>query len=366
MKNLFILVATLVLCSLLGELGLRLVVDEVNFLKPELMDHPELRHAIVPGSGGHDEWGFRNRHVPDEVEVVAIGDSQTYGTSVPSDQSWPTLIGQLTKLTVYNMAVGGYGPPDYQYLLNNKAKLLKPCLVFVGFYFGNDLPRSYQHATKSKSSSIPHEDYRSGKFLSDLRTWLSRNSLTYQMAKASGGEFIEFLRFHEPRQRTDEKIYRVATENWQTILEPGARFEAVDQSRESNRIGLSASLEIFDQIQDDCKKMNSRCVFVLIPTKLSVYWPAVGETLSDAGQRDVRAVIDEEAKVRRVVTGHLSMRKSEFVDPVEALQAAAQEDALYPSHAGGHMNARGNEVLAAEILDQVEMPRACPNRGDDK
>ena len=134
-KNLGILVSTMILCAILGEVCLRFIVDEVNFLKPETTAHPVLRHVIVPGSGGHDEWGFRNLEVPEEVQIVAIGDSQTYGTSAPASESWPAWLGKLSNNTVYNMGVGGYGPPQYRYLLNVKAKLLKPNLVFIGFYF---------------------------------------------------------------------------------------------------------------------------------------------------------------------------------------------------------------------------------------
>ncbi len=117
-KNLLALFSTLFLCAILGEVFLRFVVDEVNFLKPDMMAHPVLRHAISPGSGGHDDWGFRNPIVPGNVQIVAIGDSQTYGTSAPASKSWPARLGRLSMMTVYNMAVGGYGPPDYRYLLN--------------------------------------------------------------------------------------------------------------------------------------------------------------------------------------------------------------------------------------------------------
>lgn len=351
-KNLIVLVSTFFLCAILAETGLRFVVDEVNFLKPELMAHPELRHAIVPGSGGHDEWGFRNVSVPEDAQVVAIGDSQTYGTSVPANESWPAWLGRLSNTTIYNMAVGGYGPPDYRYLLNSKAKLLNPSIVIIGFYFGNDLPRSYQFAKNLEVNSVLTKR-RSGRMFQDLRLWLSHNSLIYQMSKAFGGELIELLRFYEPRWNSGSQGYPLITDKWRTILNPDQRFAALDQSKEANRIGLSKSMEILNEIQGDCRKIMAQCVFVLIPTKLTVYWPIAREILSGEGYHRVHAEVREEAKVRQMMLGHLKNRGIEVVDPTEALQDAALIDSLYPSHAGGHMNARGNEVLATEIFTKL-------------
>ena len=106
--------------------------------------------------------------------------------------------------------------------------------------------------------------------------------------------------------------------------------------------------------------MTTRCVFVLIPTKLTVYWPTAREILSGDGYQNVRKEVEEEAKVRRVVSAFLKNHGIEFVDPTEALQAAARADSLYPSNLDGHLNARGNEVLAAEIFDKTGPSWSCP------
>ena len=48
----------------------------------------------------HNGNGFRNTGIPDRADVVVIGDSQTYGTSVAFDQAWPQQI-------VRSSSVGG-------------------------------------------------------------------------------------------------------------------------------------------------------------------------------------------------------------------------------------------------------------------
>ncbi len=54
---------------------------------------------------------------------------------------------------------------------------------------------------------------------------------------------------------------------------------------------------ILDEVHDDCERMNTRCVIVLIPSKLTVYWPIAFKILSGEGYQCIHAAIEEEAKV---------------------------------------------------------------------
>src|SRR5262245_53910919 len=49
-----------------------------------------------PNFPEHDANGFRNVVVPDTADVVAIGDSHTYGERVAFDQAWPRVLERLT------------------------------------------------------------------------------------------------------------------------------------------------------------------------------------------------------------------------------------------------------------------------------
>ena len=109
-----------------------------------------LDHVIKPGSGGHDAWGFRNKTVPASTNIVAIGDSQTYGASAAAKDSWPSTLQRISKLSVYNLALGGYGPVQYFHLLTTYATKLKPKIIIVGFYFGNDLLETYRIVHNNK------------------------------------------------------------------------------------------------------------------------------------------------------------------------------------------------------------------------
>ncbi len=84
-----------------------------------------------------DEHGFRNNTLP-SIEVVALGDSHTYGFNVSSDNAWPKLLARKIEKNVYNFGIGGYGILQYQYLLNKSIEL-NPEVILLGLYLPNDL-----------------------------------------------------------------------------------------------------------------------------------------------------------------------------------------------------------------------------------
>jgi hypothetical protein len=129
-----------------SEAALRVIEKSSAAMRtPTLVPDPRLGIRIVPNSVGHDANGFRNPTVPSQVDVVAIGDSQTWGVNVNAVDAWPQQLARLSGRSVYNMAVGGYGPDQYM-VLSEQAQLLKPKTIIVGLYLGNDLYDAYASA----------------------------------------------------------------------------------------------------------------------------------------------------------------------------------------------------------------------------
>jgi hypothetical protein len=104
---------------------------------PEVSD-PVLGLRLNPEFPDHDKAGFRNTSVLESAYFVALGDSQTYGTWVRSEEAWPHQLSELSKESVYNMGVPGYGPIQ-SLALTNQAMSLHPRRVVEAFYAGNDL-----------------------------------------------------------------------------------------------------------------------------------------------------------------------------------------------------------------------------------
>ncbi|MEE8298083.1 MAG: hypothetical protein V3R67_01760, partial [Thermodesulfobacteriota bacterium] len=142
LRNFLIIFFTVIIALLVVEGLSRLFFDPIDFLKPKTVSDEVLRYKIEPNSGAHDSWGFRNKSVPETADIVAVGDSHTYGISATASNSWPSALGRILGKETYNLSLGGYGPVEYLYLMEEKALKLNPELIIVGFYLGNDLKDS--------------------------------------------------------------------------------------------------------------------------------------------------------------------------------------------------------------------------------
>jgi hypothetical protein len=69
---------------------------------------------------------------------VVLGDSQTHGNNASREKAWPQQLAAYTGSSTYQMAYGGWGPPQYRALVDD-ALALKPKIVIVALYAGNDL-----------------------------------------------------------------------------------------------------------------------------------------------------------------------------------------------------------------------------------
>ena len=154
---------TLIAMELMLQVASRIFprVEAVLF-PPQFRAGPDLSDAELGVRGNpqfpeHDANGFRNRGVPDTTDIVAIGDSHTYGTDVAFDQAWPRVLEKLTSCRVYSMAFGGYGPLQYA-ILAKRALGYKPRLILVGIYFGNDFYDNWQMYLRTPSKyPVPTE-----------------------------------------------------------------------------------------------------------------------------------------------------------------------------------------------------------------
>jgi hypothetical protein len=139
--NIALLLSSSAFALLLCELIVRLILNPVDYLSPVLV-RDEILGIRLPGkSGGHDNWGFRNAKVPETAEIVALGDSHSYGNTVKMNEASPKVLARLTGKDLDNLAMGGYGPNQYYYLLQTKAFGLKPAMIICGLYMGDlDMP----------------------------------------------------------------------------------------------------------------------------------------------------------------------------------------------------------------------------------
>ncbi len=122
--------------------------------------HPELPHVHAAGFSGRwdgtwyeiDSRGLRGPEIADEpasneVRVVAVGDSCTFGKGVREQDTWPRQLEALLDehlapdrdAVVANLGTNGFSGKDYLRMVELRGLALQPDLVLVGYNL-NDFP----------------------------------------------------------------------------------------------------------------------------------------------------------------------------------------------------------------------------------
>ena len=361
-----LLLGSLAVGLAVGEGVTRLVVDRVDYLMADPVFDSVLGARLPPHTSGHDAWGFRNHAVPEEADVVTIGDSQTYGVGAPGPRAWPVQLGRLTGRRVYSAALGGYSPIQYRELLQRYALPLHPSVVVVGFYLGNDLWEAHRtvyalpHWAALRRPGLPlvHDDGEGQgpdpRFLGSLRNWLAHHSVLYRMATASLlGGLAQRAELAASAGRIDVVVFAPGNGVPSTAFTPAYRLRTVDLDSASIREGLRLSLERLALMAEECRAAGVTLVVALIPTKERVYQPWIEADSVLRQDSTMRRLFREEAEAARQVRAALDRVHVTSVDLVPALRGALRHEAVYPPNQDGHPNAAGQAAIAGAVAAVV-------------
>ncbi|MEK7583063.1 MAG: SGNH/GDSL hydrolase family protein [Patescibacteria group bacterium] len=362
-----------------------LVMGEVlarNFLVLEKFISDPILERRGSTAFGHDKNGFRNSSIYSVASIVAIGDSQTYGDNAKMEESWPHVLSQLSSKIVYQMAFGGYGPPQYSYLFD-KALEFHPDLVIVATFPGNDLRdaandiyfgeywkelRRENFMPQWQRSSVTNPDAnlilqygaenKSFKLIFlKFRNWIYGNSKLYVFLGKSTRILRERLGLAQTLEERDQSAFQwaqshleagVAFErgNISTILAPQLRIDTIDLDNPNAQEGFRLTKELFTSIRDRAEG-KTKLVFVYIPTKEFVY-----SHISD--QEELKRFYAAESRLRDAFLKFCDSIKTTCIDTTGNLVAALEQDIPIVSlGTDGHYNAGGYAVIAKTIYNEL-------------
>ncbi len=375
-------VAALVVAALLlalTEVALRLALPASDFLTPQLLEHPQLGLVIRPHQQGHDAQGFRNAAVA-PTDIVAVGDSFTYGYNASRGGSWPGQLETLLGKPVYNAGLGGFGPLQYLHVTENVLPALKPKLEVVALYTGNDIMDAYNltqvrphwfswrqsKRTEGALTQLDREGQRdfdtaqAQRFMGPLRDWLAEHSMSYSVLRATVLTPLASAaaaRKATPRPPedfmpwTDTRHPAVST-----VFSARLRLMSMDPAIAEVEEGFQISSRAFEAIQRSARAQGHPLLFVTIPTKELVYCKALkaaGTPLPAAHEQLCKV----EPQVIQRLTDMLHKQGLRVVDTTAALEAAvAQGQQLYQRNDDGHPVAEGYKVIAKVIAQAVATP----------
>lgn len=370
-KKLFVNCVVMLLSACVGlflcELLARVALNPSDYLSVDMVGDPILGAVPSPHSdAGFDAWGFRNKKVPETADMVAVGDSHTFGNTARMVDSWPYVLGQLTNLHVYNMGMGGYGPNQYFYLSTTKAFQLKPRVVLWGLYMGDDFENAYSitygldhwtylrqlPAQKANANIWDPPAARPG-LTKNIRIWLSRHSVLYQIvfhASLSGRVQGEL------QIRNAAKLYPgvassliIPDKNILEAFRPEAMLTRLDQNNPDILEGMRITFALMQQMDDLCRKNNAQFVVVIIPTKEMVFSKYLEHNPNIALSNVFDNLLVNEREARQKLLTFLNSSNIAYVDTLPALSGSVEHQLYARTAADMHPGKNGYHVIAEAV-----------------
>jgi hypothetical protein len=381
-------------------LGCEIVLKVATAISPRaayLLTPPEKRWRIAdsrlgfrlsPFYPGNDWRGYRNPGIPDSVDVLAIGDSFTYGYGAEPEYSWPRQLEKLTGRTVYNAGVPGYGPCEYRLVLDELLRL-RPRFVMLAILTGNDLSNAYVSAYEEKRCSefrtknpsllaqLSRLDQDSTLMelavargwettappqaplgLVRLRVWLSNNSALYGLVRE-----LRFLlettkmqhhdRFAEDAARPGRVVFAGPSPPRTVFKNPEVFMLAVNLADPRIREGLRITQSILLDIQAALRARRIGFGVMIVMDKPAVYAPVLAEKQTTVPPAFFKLGALEE-NMADSLSGFMREHSIPSINVASALRASLRSGvAVYPEWDDHHNNAAGYGVIAAVAAAQL-------------
>jgi len=376
--NVGVLAASAVLGLLACELASRLILNPADYLNVGMVRDPVYGAIPSPTArAGFDALGFRNRQVPKTADIVAIGDSQTYGNAATMDDSWPYALGRMIGRHVYNMGLGGYGPNQYLELLKTKALGLRPRMIICGLSVTDDFDNAYHltygleywaYLRKLPDVKVDFDRWddldadRAPSWSRRIRVWLSQHSVVYQLAFHTGlGDRLK----GKVQISNAEQIYpglatvlTVPERHIEEAFQPVGNLHGLDQDRQSVREGMRITFEILREMDEICRQNHIQFVVVVIPTKEMVFSQYLEHNPHIALSDVVDKLIHDQRIALDKTFQFLRDSNIEFINPLPTLQKAAGPGLFARSAGDMHPNKNGYRMIAQAVADGLKQQEA--------
>jgi lysophospholipase L1-like esterase len=368
---------------LVTEFGLRLAErrglgDRAMQAEPDAL----LGHRVAAEAYGHDANGFRNDTVPAHTDIVALGDSQTWGVNAIRSTAWPQALERRSRRTVYNMGLGGYGPVQY-WVLTDKATQLSPKIIVIGLYFGNDMYDAYSIAYHNDAYASLRQSDAADKLLPDAvepraaALWDELQNYHNNYGRSSSG-WSYWLRGHSAigRLLTRTGLWDGNVDVWyeigaawaqaypdqgaaykdnysRTVLAPAYRLTALDLDEVRIVEGVRLTKDLLRRIKRKTDQEKVKLLVLYIPTKEMVYAEAVQNSQGQL-KGSYAKLTGMEARIATEITSFCDQEGIEHVDALPQLrEAVRQNKQIYPSDTESHPNAQGYSVLASTVNEAL-------------
>jgi len=318
--------------------------------------HPDIGYLLKPAVSGvlwgcdfraafhTDSHGFRNPWPwPEKAEIIAVGDSLTFGFGVKDEEASPSVLARaLPRSRVLNLGLMGACPEQYLRLYETFGAKMRPRVLLVGVFLGNDFHEApgFDRWLKSKAggnymlSQRPPLRFSLRHPRQSIKGLLTRYSYLYNL--------VRVMRTYDRNNSTERRLFPLA-DGHQLLLFPTRLAQAVTMGQPDH--------EEFEEVFRPINRMSAlaredgtHVLVVFQPSKEEIYLPLLGEPAPDAGG-PLRTALQKQG--------------IDCLDLTPAFRQRARAGDQLFFEADGHPNRLGYALIAEEILTYLTEQAGC-------
>lgn len=286
--------------------------------------------------GGPAEIGIRDLGTKPPYEVVALGDSFTFGDDSTAEGSWVRLLSDELGMSTATLGVNGYSNMAEARMLRRMAPALPATkLVLVGF-FPNDFKDNLHFRNWTDSGTDDYWTWQRRNRRSDFSEALTDWSVTYRLVDAARRYGSRNTVEHH-----DGKLDFVFTGDawWSTVIEKPGQTP-----------GFHLAEDAFEDMKAVADGMGAKLVVLLFPFKEQVYWPVVRRYWkedADLGKLEEADIDAPFVALKR----SLDTRGIAACDLTGPLRRESEKRGQLYLRAGAHWTEEGNAAAADSIAE---------------
>ena len=265
-----------------------------------------------------DGFGFRNDSVISNPDILIIGDSFVAGGGLSQEHTITNVLSKLMPSTkIYSMAPTTFST----FLIYNKTGRIKKPKLIILF--------CVERFLNEKNDTIA--DIENIKYLSDKLNFSKFDEILDRMLKGTDRLAVSSF-FH---RRTGIGI--------PSVIDKKILFFEGKMSINNESEKLSKSIENAKMINDKCKSMGIRFLFIPMPNKESLYWESVPFTK----QPDLLYKVDSILNKNKILT----------INALDILTKAKSKHKLLYHLDDTHWNNLGVQVVADRVKNYIDSLR---------
>jgi hypothetical protein len=325
--------------------------------------------------------GYRGREYPWDApsgpRIVALGDSFTFGFGVEDDATYPARLEQALAsrhVEVINTGLAGMGPDNEARLLAVDGPALRPDLVLVGFFVGNDLVDVLVGDGRMRlEDGLPAVDDAL------LAAWyrpLRPGSLLPRPLASSPASLGLPVPFKSALRRHSHAYRYLTGQVGRLRLAWQVRGDAAPTAPELTPFHQEAfclrryppefdlawtrAKAALGEIKSWCDAHGARLAVIAIPTQSQVEPEAWAAVVRTYGLREEDFDLE---KPQRILAAFAAERGIPLIDLLSPLRAARASDGPLYFSRDTHWTPRGHAVAADEILRQLTARKILRGNG---